>query len=88
MSIDRFLEWCRDFDIPTPNAIHGELTEYGEKFNEWFQDETIRVENVYKTWTFENGIDSSEGSVMQFIDGNAQPHYVVTDFENRGTIVG
>ena len=88
MTIEDFLEWCHHFDIPVPTEIHGELTEYGKNFNQWAENETTRVENSYLKWAFKNGIDSSEDSVMRFIDDNAEPHYIVTDFENRGMIVG
>lgn len=88
MTRERFLQWCQDFNIPRPIAVDGEITPQGELFNEWYENENARIDTAYTTWTTKYKIDISEGAVMKFIDENAQPRYIVTDFDNRGMIVG
>lgn len=88
MSQERFLEWCRSSSIPVPLEIHGEVTQEGQSFNEWYANEEERTIAAYTAWTTKYHIDISEGAVMRFIDENAQAYYIATDFEDRGMIVG
>lgn len=88
MSEVRFLEWCRDSSVPTPHEVHGEMTQEGQLFIEWYEQEVDRTESLYTAWTTKYHVDISEGAVMRFIDENAQAYYIATDFEDRGMIVG
>jgi hypothetical protein len=88
MTQERFLEWCRDFNIPVPIEAHGEVSPQGELFNEWFEKEVARRETEYTIWANKNHIDISKGAVMRFIDKDAHAHYIATSTEDAGTIVG
>lgn len=87
MKYQRFFQWCRDFNFPVPLDEQENVTDDGEKFNLWFEAETEMKNLQYAQWADKNKIDTSEGSVMRFIDTNGDAHYVCTDFDHRGEIV-